>query len=107
MAYTLTTITTKPTAAAWYRNSSETSAAESDAYKAWIKTNTGFVSSKSDRIMRVRPATHVATRNTSVWATRADYDAFVAARATQAYYIALQEYNLANGIVAIDSPIRG
>ena len=107
MAFTLTTITTKPKTAVWYRNSGGTASTDAEAYRAWVKTNPGFVSSKSAKVVEVRPASHVAMKNTSVWASRADYDAFVAARATQAYYIVLQAYNLTNGIVSIDSQTRG
>lgn len=107
MAYTLTTITAKPTAATWYPDSGGTAAADATAYRAWIKTNAGFVTSYSIRLAGLRPASHVAVKNISVWESLADYNAFVAARATQAYYIALQAYNLTNGIVSIDSQARG
>lgn len=107
MAYTLTTITTKPTAVAWYPDSGGTAAADAVAYRAWIKTNPGFKSSHSISVTGVRPSSHVATKNVSVWESVADYNAFVAARATQAYYIASQAYNLTNGIVSVDSQTRG
>lgn len=107
MAYTLTTITTKPTATAWYSGSGGTAAADATAYRAWIKTNPGFISSYSIAVRGIRPASHVAIKNISVWESLADYNTFVAARATQPYYIALQAYNLTNGIVAIDSQTRG
>ena len=107
MAYTLTTITTKPIPASWYPDTSGTVATEAAAYRAWTKTNPGFVTSYSVRVPGIRPATHIATKNVSVWENIADYNAFVAARAAQAYYIALQAYNTTNGIVSVDSQTRG
>jgi hypothetical protein len=107
MAYTLTTITTKPTAAAWYPASSAAAGTAATAYRAWIKTNPGFVASYSVGVPQTRPDSHVARKSVSVWASIGDYNAFVAARATQAYYIALQAYNLTNGIISVDSQTRG
>ena len=107
MAYTLTTITTKPTATAWYQDSGGTAAADAVAYAAWVRTTTGFKTTYSERVGAVRPSTHIATKKVIVFDTLADYNAFVAARETQAYYIASQAYNTTNGIVSVDRQSRG
>jgi hypothetical protein len=107
MAYTLTTITIRPTAKVFYPQSGGSAAAAATTYRAWVKTNAGFMTSYSITMAGLRPASHVAVKNVSVWESLADYNAFVAARATQAYYVASQAYNLTNGLVSIDSQTRG